>query len=135
MIAMKRRTAKEKELADNVYLHRAWKRWHREQLEEALAGVHRDVLERLLVQLKHLHSALELVDFIRAQDWSAVDVDTRLICLHQINVAICALRERNGLPFVDDPLPGAPENAFRLIQKIMSSFPSHAGKNTEESVR
>ena len=46
-----------------------------------------------------------------------------------------AMKRRTARSIVDDPLPGALEHAFRLIQKIMSSFPSHAGKNTEESVR
>jgi len=43
---------RDRELADNAHLLRAWKRWHTEQLEEALAGVHRDVLERVMAQLK-----------------------------------------------------------------------------------
>jgi hypothetical protein len=46
---MKRR--QQKELEENGYLFRAWKRWHREQLAEALQGVHRDLLERLMTQL------------------------------------------------------------------------------------
>ena len=40
-------------LANNGNLLRAWCRWHRERLEEALEGVHRDVLERLMMQLKN----------------------------------------------------------------------------------
>ena len=32
----KRRT-RDQELADNAHLLRAWKRWHREQLDEVLA--------------------------------------------------------------------------------------------------
>ena len=46
-----------------------------------------------------------------------------MIALHEINAAITALRERNGLAPIDDPLPGAPENAFRIIKTIMTSFP------------
>ena len=75
---MKRRTAKEQELNDRATLLRAWRRWRREQLEDALAGMHGAVLERLMTQLKDLRSARELVDFIAAQDWAAVDYDTRL---------------------------------------------------------
>jgi hypothetical protein len=129
---MKRRTAKEQELNDRATLLRAWRRWRREQLEDALAGMHGAVLERLMTQLKDLRSARELVDFIAAQDWAAVDYDTRLTALHEINDAIAALREHSGLTPIDDPLPGQPENAFRIIKAIMSSFPPNAGKHTEE---
>jgi hypothetical protein len=129
---MKRR-AQDQKLADNARLLRSWHRWHREQLEAALAGIHRDVIERLLAQLNNLHSARALVNFIDTQDWAAVDANTRLIALHEIGRAITALRERNGLVPIDDPLPGAPENAFRIIKTIISSFPPHAGEHTEVS--
>ena len=125
---MRRRSEKEQTLQDNARLLRAWKRWHREQLKQALCGLHRDVLERLMLQLENLQSARELVGFIEAQDWTAIDVETRFIALHEINAAITALRERNGLAPIDDPLPGAPENAFRIIKTIMTSFPLQAGK-------
>src|SRR5215469_10605296 len=46
-----------KALADRAHLLRAWRRWHVEQLEEALADVHADVMSRLMAQLKDLHSA------------------------------------------------------------------------------
>jgi hypothetical protein len=68
-----------------------------------------------MAQLKDLRSARELVDFISAQDWNTVSADDRLTALHQINTAICKLRERNGLP-LDDPLPGERTNAFLLIK-------------------
>jgi hypothetical protein len=123
----------QKELIDSARLLRAWRKWHAEQLKDALAGMHGAVLERLMTQLKDLRSARELVDFIAAQDWTAVDDDTRFTALHQTNNAITALRERNGLTPIDDPMPGQPENAFRIIKTIMSSFPPNAGKHTEVS--
>jgi hypothetical protein len=116
-------TPKEKELADNARLLRAWKKFHREELEEALAGLHRDVLGRLMTQLKDLRSARELVESIDAQDWSAVDAQTRLVALHEINSAICELRERSGQPPIDDALPGEPLNAFQRIRDSINSFP------------
>jgi hypothetical protein len=120
---MKRRTSdRDKKLADDARLLRAWRNWHREQLEEALAGVHGAVLERLMRELKDLRSARELVDFISAQNWEAVDADTRLIALHQINDAITKLRERKGLAPIDDAFPGEPLTAFQFIRNIMS-FP------------
>ena len=90
---MKRRE-KDQELADPAYLLRAWRRHHREQLQEALADVHGAVLERLMAKLKDLRSARELVAFIEAQDWASVDSDTRAIALFEIDRAIVALGER-----------------------------------------
>jgi len=95
---VRRKSEKDQKLADDARLLKAWRNWHAEQLEEALAGVHHDVLKRLMAQLKDLRSARELVSFISAQDWSTVDADTRFICLHEINTAICALRQKLGQP-------------------------------------
>jgi hypothetical protein len=116
----RRSKALEKELADSSTLVRQWKRWHREQLEEALAGMHRDVLERLMAQLENLRSARELVQSVAAEDWGAVDDDTRAIALHEIGTAITKLRLSLGLEPLDDGLPDEPENAFRLIEQIVA---------------
>jgi len=70
---VKRRTKQEQKLADDVCLLRWWKAWHREQLEEALSGVHRDVLERVMAQLKNLKSARELGRCGYAPDRTARD--------------------------------------------------------------
>jgi len=110
----------QKKLADDAYFLRAWKKFHAEQLTEALAGVHADVMQRLMAQLKDLRSARELVAFIEAQDWSAVDADTRLIALHEINNAITQLRERLGQEPIDDALPHEPLRAFQLVRNIVN---------------
>ena len=117
---MKKRNAREQMLADDARPLRTWREWHREQLEEALAGVRRDVLERLMEQLKDLRSARALVDFIAAQDWESVDADTRVIALFEINRAIAALRERQKLPPINDALPGEPLTAFQIIRGIIT---------------
>ena len=124
----RRSEKKDKKLADNERLLRWWKKFHRERLEEALAGVHHDVLERMMAQLKDLKSARELVNAIAAEDWSTVDADTRLIVLHELNVAVCKLREKHSQEPIDDPLPGQPDNAFRIIKSLFNSFPPSFGK-------
>jgi hypothetical protein len=124
---------RERELADNACLLRWWNAWHREQLEQALDGMHGDIMRGLMAQLKDLRSARALVDFISARDWSRVDANTRMIALHEINNAIAKLRESQGAPFVDDPLPGQPDNAFRIIKNLFNSFPSRAGERAAAS--
>jgi hypothetical protein len=122
-----RRNSKErdKKLADNARLMRWWRAWHREQLEDALAGLHGDVLGRLMAQLKDLRSARELVAFIEAQNWSMVDAHTRLIALHEINEAIVRLRESQKLDPIDDALWHEPPRAFQVIRAIVANeFPA-----------
>src|SRR5262245_29909920 len=121
------KSKQDKKLADDARLLRAWLAWHREQLEEALAGVHCDVMRQLMAQLKDQRSAHELVAFIEAQDWAAADADTRLVALHEINVAIMRLLERAGQEPIDDALPGEPLRAFQLIRNIMNQFPAASG--------
>jgi hypothetical protein len=123
-----RKSENEKELADRERLTRMWRRYHAEQLEQALAGIHSDVMKRLMAQLEDLRSARELGDFIAAQDWESVDSGTRAIALFEINRAITALRERQKLPPINDALPGEPLTAFQIIREIINQFPPHAGR-------
>ena len=98
----------EQKLADDARLLRSWRKWHREELETALAGQHGAMVERLVFILKELklESAPLLLAYIRGVDWTTVDYPTRLTVLHEINTAIARMRERNGLSFYDDGFPG-----------------------------
>jgi broad specificity phosphatase PhoE len=129
----RRKSEKDQELTDRNHLFRAWRRRHRESLEKVLAGVHGAVLARLMAQLKNLSEARELVAAVAAEDWSVIDADTRFIALHEINRAICKLREARNLTPIDDPLPGQPENAFRIVKAMFNSFPPQRGSTTEVS--
>jgi hypothetical protein len=80
-----------------------------------------------MAQLRDLRSARELVAFVAAQNWDAVDANTRLVALHEINRAITKLRVRNKLPPFDEGLPDEPPNAFQMIRKIIASSP-HSGE-------
>jgi len=128
---MKRRQSeKDKKLADDARLMRAWRNWHAEQLQEALVGLHGDVMGRLMAKLEDLCTARELVGGTEAMDWSTVDANTRLIALHEINAAIMRLRERLGQEPIDDALWGEPLRASQLIKQIITKFPAPAGEPT-----
>ena len=118
---MRRNSERGKKLADDARLLRAWRNWHAEELAEALAGPHRHVLEPLMQLLKNLdlHPSNALVDFIRARDWSAIDAQTKLVVLHEINTAITTLRTRNGMAPIDDALWGERANVFQTIRLII----------------
>jgi hypothetical protein len=124
---MKSRTATqaEKELRDKTRLLRWWKKFHREERDAVLAGPHARTLAelfRMFANLKHVTPA-QLVGFIGAIDWSAIDYQTRLTVLHELNSAITRYRERSGLEPINDSLPGQPESPFRAIKAIL--FPPH----------
>ena len=116
----------EKEIADQARLTRAWKAWHREQLAGALAGPHGATIAELITLLDRLELSSAavllavLLDFIRRSDWSAVSYDTRFTVLHHINERITRMRERHDLAPFDDPLPGQPDNVFRVVRAILN---------------
>jgi hypothetical protein len=120
---MKHCTAKEKELADNARLLRAWRAFHREERDTVLAGPHARTLAELFRMFSSIQyvTPAQLVGFIDAIDWSAIDYQTRLTVLHEVNTAITKFRERQGLDSISDPLPGAPPNAFQIIRAIITT--------------
>jgi hypothetical protein len=83
--------------------------------------------QAVVAQLMWLHGRLELnpdsaaalINFMRRTDWSSVSYAVRLILLHEGNQMIVRLRERAGLPPLDDPLPGQPDNVFRRVQQML----------------
>jgi hypothetical protein len=117
---------KDKELADNAKLLRWWKAWHREQREAVLAGPHGAVLGELLRMFKNLEHVQpsQLIGFARTIDWTAIDFDTRLTVLHEVNAAITRLREKHDLEPIDDTVSDEPP--FRTIKAIMFP-PPHEG--------
>ena len=121
---MTRRTAvqAEKELRDNARLLRWWKAWHREQREAVLAGPHGAVLAelfRMVKNLQHVQPA-QLIGLARSIDWAAIDADTKLVTLHELNAAITRFREKRGLEPIDDTVSDEPP--FRTIKAIL--FPA-----------
>jgi hypothetical protein len=80
-------------------------------------------MQRLMKELGALRSGRELIAFVAAQDWTVVDAETRFIALHEINTAICRVRERASLEPIADALPGEQPTVFQLIRPLLS-FPS-----------
>jgi hypothetical protein len=126
---MKRKTATEQKLADNAHLLRAWKRWHAEQLEEVLAGPHGAAVALVVGFLEGMgpQSAPALIALLDQHDWSQVDHNVRYVLLHEINSKITALRERHGLPPIDDALPHERTTGFLIIRELLGGQGKHAG--------
>jgi hypothetical protein len=116
----RRKSEKEQKLADNSYLLRAWRKWHREQLEEARAGRHAVIVTHVMEFLKTMTpaSANALLELMRGHTWADVDANTKFIVLHEINDAITRMREKHGMAPIDDPI--APKvNAFIAMCQIL----------------
>src|SRR5262249_49806293 len=126
------KSEKDKKLADDARLLRAWKNFHRDEREAVLAGPYATTLVelfRMFSAIEHVQPA-QLIGFIGAIDWGSIDYQTRLTVLHEVNEAITKFRESQKLDPIDDPLPGAKPNAFQIIRGIVTSFPHQAGEPT-----
>ena len=87
-----------------------------------------------------LRAAATLVEFMRAPRLDLRHLRRTPDVLHEIDQAIMRLRERNGLPPLDDPIPflGQPDNAFRRIKQILlSAAPpgAHPGSQSDETTK
>src|SRR5262245_61850480 len=118
----RRKSEKEqKKLADDAYLLRRWRAWHREEREAVCAGPHGATLAelfRMLANLQHVAPA-QLIGLVQSIDWAAIDYSTRLVVLHEINHSIPTLRTKRGLDPIDDNLPGEPETPYRQLKAIL----------------
>ena len=119
----------QKKLVDDARLLRAWKKFHREEREAVLTGPHGAVLVELFRMLDHLQFArpTQVIGIVNAIDWAAIDFNTRLVVLHEVNAAVMKHREKQGLEPIDDPLPGSSDNVFRVIRQIINQFPAVRG--------
>jgi hypothetical protein len=121
---MKRRKAPRdaaKELEDQARLSSAWRTYHQQQLDDALAGpsgVAVGEVMNLLARIERTPAAT-LLACVQGIDWSTVSCDVKLTVLHQVNEKITHMREKRGIASIDDPLPGQPDNAFRRIKSLL----------------
>ena len=133
---MKRRQSeKDKKLADDARLLKWWRAWHREQLEQALAGPHGAVLAglfRMFKNLQHVQPA-QLIGLARSIDWAGIDADTKLTVLHEFNAAITRLRERHNMEPIDDTVEDEPP--FRTLKAILFPARAPAGAKPGLSIR
>jgi hypothetical protein len=61
-----------------------------------------------------------LIALLHEHDWQRIDHNVRYVLLHEINSKITALRERSGLPPIDDALPGERDTGFLIIRALLA---------------
>lgn len=100
-----------------------WKAEWQKEREAFLASPHGVAARDLIEFMKTMGSnqAADLVALIKAQAWAQADADTRFMVLRLVGDAIMALRRKQGLPEIDDPLPwgDAPPSAFIIIRELL----------------
>ena len=96
---------KAKQLIERDYLFEQWQKWHKKRKAELLAGEWARPAQKLIDFLERMdfNSADELIELMRP--WRHADDDTRFLVQSIVGHAIIYLRESNGLPPFDDPLP------------------------------
>jgi hypothetical protein len=100
---------------------RAWKKWHRGQLDEVLAGPHAVIATQVVEFLKTMTpaSANALLALMRGQTWADVDANTKFTLLHEIDNAITRMRAKNNMPAIEDPLPHERLSVFPTIKRML----------------
>ena len=67
----------------------------------------------------------QLIGFARTINWTAINFDTSLVVVYELNTAITAIREKHGLPPIDDGLPSEPDTPYRAIRAIVLTPSPH----------
>lgn len=113
----RRATAAEKALQERDDLFKLWRIWRRERIETLLNGPYGEAARDLITFLEtmSLEDQPRLVQFIRNSVWRRADPDTRFQVLSLINIVITTLRERAGLPPIDDALPFSDETSGSFL--------------------
>jgi hypothetical protein len=74
-------------------------------------------------------SAPALIALLDQHDWGRIDHNVRYVLLHEINTKITALRERSGLPPIDDALPHERDTGFLIIRKLLGAHQGNAHRS------
>ena len=90
-------------------------------------------LFRMFENLKHVQPA-QLIGFAHTIDGTAINYDTRLVLVYELNTAIATIREKHGLPPIDDGLPSEPDTPYRAIRAIaLTPSPHQEGAHRGEA--
>ena len=104
---------------------RLFRHWQNKRLEQLLAGHHSEAARALVSFLDSMKPAdgRALIEMVERGAWRQADGDARFAALHLIDIAIARVREQQGLPPFDDPLPWLdddPEPIFRIIKEMLA---------------
>jgi len=120
-------TKAERELAkkqfERDFIFEEWKKWHEERKVALLAGPHGEQAQELcyFLETMTIADAAALVELVKRGAWHETNADTRFLVQTLIGRTIMCVRECEGLPPFDDPLPFSDEelNASLIIRELL----------------
>jgi hypothetical protein len=116
-----REEKRDRVLRERDTMFRRWRRFHREELEQALRGPWGEDLSELLEFLTKMgpEDGQALIDLVKRQGWAAAGSGNKYLVLREIDQRIIRLREGMGLTPIDDGLPWGEEEdtVFTTIKK------------------
>jgi hypothetical protein len=118
--ASEQRVAAQKECA---VLRKAWSAWRRERIAALIGRPYGEAAQTLceLLDDMTIGDGAALVAAIRTGPWRDANPDTRHEVIAMVDRAIMRLRERNGLPPLDDAMPFSdePPTAFQIVREAL----------------
>jgi hypothetical protein len=126
-------TAMEQAQRDKGELLAGFKRAKKAEHQALLASEHGAAYGRMMAIVKRLpDSAVELVENLRKGWVLALSAQQKFVVLSMIDARIIRVREMDGRPPFDDPLPGQPDNLFIICRKIilgnLAEMPMSSGR-------
>jgi hypothetical protein len=113
-------TAMEKAQREKSELLAGFKRAKKAEHQALLASEHGAAYGRMMAIVKRLPgSAVELVEHLRKGWVLALSAQQKFVVLSMIDARIIRVREMDGRPPFDDPMPGEPDNLFIICRKII----------------
>lgn len=116
--------AQQKELHERKYLFHEWQQWHLKRKQVLLEGPFGEAAQELGLFLERMTTAdaAALIEQVKSGPWCTADSDIRFLVLGMISHAIIYLRECEGLPPFDDPIPWSDDepDVFMIIKGILS---------------
>jgi hypothetical protein len=130
-----RRSKREQQRDDEQrHLSAAYRAQRKQELAAALIGPDGEKIKALIAQLDKLtlNTIPELAAFVRANGWPSAAANTLFLVRRMASESIVRLRERNGLPPFDDPLPGEPATPEQQLRDAFADKPERAALDQGE---
>jgi hypothetical protein len=113
-----------KKLIEKDLLFEMWQRFHNARKIELMQGEWCVPAGELVAFLESMtiNDADALIELLDRQPWRNADEDTRFLVQSIVGHAIIFLREREGLPPFDDPIPFTDDdepNASMIIREML----------------
>lgn len=114
-------TAMEQQQRDKSELLSQFRRAKKAEHQAMLDSEHGAAYARMMAIVKRLPgSAVELVDNLQKGWVGALSAQQKFVVLSMIDARIIRVREMDGRPPFDDPLPDEPDNLFLICRRIIA---------------